>query len=252
MSTSTSEQESGAAGVPAGARVYDLSLPFNRDMPTFEFYRQVFPAPFFAIVRHPALTDPVDGFVTHVSFITHTGTHVDAPRHFRSDGAFLHEIPPDRWLGQGPVIGIAKGPCEEITAADLERSGADVRRGDIVAINTGWHHRYCGPATDPEGARVYLEQGPGLCAESARWLVEHGVKTVMVDTPALDAAIHMPYGDGSLQSHRTLFAENIPGVEMLGGELDEVTGRRCLLSCAPVKYEGGDAFPLRALAIPLA
>jgi kynurenine formamidase len=75
---------------------------------------------------------------------------------------------------------------------------------------------------------------------------------VLVDTPALDSSLHMPYGDGSLESHRVLFADNIPGVEGLGGELDLVTGKRCLISCAPVKYEGGEAFPLRALAIPLA
>jgi kynurenine formamidase len=127
----------------------------------------------------------------------------------------------------------------------------EVRRGDLVAINTGWHHRYAGPATDPARARIYLEEAPGLCAESARWLVDHGVKTVLIDTPALDSALHMPYGDNSLESHRVLFADNIPGVEMLGGELDQVTGKRCLISCAPVKYEGGEAFPLRALAIPL-
>jgi hypothetical protein len=49
----------------------------------------------------------------------------------------------------------------------------------------------------------------------------------MIDSPALDSAVHMPYGDGTLESHRVLFAQNIPAVEGLGGELD-VTGRRCL------------------------
>ena len=62
----------------------------------------------------------------------------------------------------------------------------------------------------------------------------------------------MPYGDSSLETHHVLFADNAPGVEGLGGELDLVTGKRCLISCAPVEYEGGEAFPLRALAIPLA
>ena len=238
------------------ARVYDLSLTFNRDMPTYYFYKNVFDAPFFTIVTHPAISDPGDGFVTHVSFVTHTGTHVDAPRHFRPDGLFLHELPPECWLGYGPVLGVPKGRLEDITAADLDSAssapGLDVRPGDLVAINTGWHHCYAGPATDAAAARTYLEEAPGLCEESAQWLVDRGVRTVLIDTPALDCCAHMPYGDGSLESHRVLFSRNIPGVEMLGGELDAVTGRRCLISCAPVKYEGGDAFPLRALAIPIA
>jgi kynurenine formamidase len=82
-------------------------------------------------------------------------------------------------------------------------------------------------------------------------LVDRGVKTVMIDTPALDSARHMPYGDGTLESHQVLFEQNIPGVEGLGGELNAVTGLRCMFSCAPVNYVGGEAFPLRVLAVPL-
>ena len=195
MSTRTSEGTQAPQSGAAGRQVYDLSLPFNRNMPTYYFYRQVQDAPFFSIVSHPSITPVVDGYVTHVSFVTHTGTHVDAPRHFRPDGHTIDQIPPDRWLGEGPVIGVPKGPGEVVTAADIEASGMEVRPGDLVAFNTGWHHRYCGPATDPIAARTYMEEAPGLCEESARWLVEHGVKTVLVDTPALDACIHMPYGD---------------------------------------------------------
>jgi kynurenine formamidase len=237
--------------VPTSRRVYDLSLPFDNDMPTFHFYKNEFQPPLFSIFRHPAFSPPEDGFVTHVSFITHIGTHVDAPRHFREDGQTVDQVPPDRWLGEGPVMAIPKDALGEVTAADLEATGMEVRPGDIVAINTGWHHRYVGPGVDREGAIEYMERGPGLCAESAAWLVERGVVTVMIDAPAIDSAVHMPYGDGTLESHRTLFAQNIPAVEGLGGELDAVSGRRCLLSCAPVRYKGGDAFPLRALAIPL-
>ena len=110
------------------------------------------------------------------------------------------------------MIAIPKGAHEEITAEDLETSGMEVRPGDLVAINTGWHHRYAGPATDPERARTYLEKGPGLCANSARWLVDHGARTVLIDTPALDSSLHMPYGDGTLESHRVLFAETSPAL----------------------------------------
>jgi arylformamidase len=249
--TTTGSKTEVEAGRAAARRVYDLSLPFNADMPTYFFYKSVFQPPLFTIFSHPAISPPEDGLVTHVSFLTHIGTHVDAPRHYRADGQYLHEVPPDRWLGEGPVLGVPKGPCEDITAADLEGGGAEVRPGDIVAINTGWHHRFVGPAVDRDGAIAYMETGPGLCEESARWLVDRGVVTVMIDSPAIDSALHMPYGDSTLESHRVLFAENIPAVEGLGGELDEVTGRRCLLSCAPVRYENGDAFPLRVLAIPV-
>lgn len=236
-------------------RVYDLSLTFERDMPTYYFYKSVFQPPMFSVFSIPEGTplgpETQDAYVTHVSFLTHIGTHVDAPRHLRPDGWYIHQIPADRWLGEGPVLGIPKGPAEDITVADLEASGLEVRPGDLVAINTGWHHRYVGPSADKEGAIVYMEHGPGLCRASAQWLADHGVLTVMIDSPAIDSAAHMPYGDNTFESHEVLFRYNIPAVEGLGGELDQVTGRRCLFTCAPVKYMNGDAFPLRALAMPL-
>ena len=55
----------GTTGGPGGARVYDLSLPFNRDMPTYYFYKQGF-TPLFTIVSHPAISKPEDGYVMHV------------------------------------------------------------------------------------------------------------------------------------------------------------------------------------------
>jgi kynurenine formamidase len=240
-------------------RVYDLSLPFRRDMPTYYFYENIFQPPMFSVFSHlegtPLGPETKDGYVTHVSFLTHIGTHVDAPVHLRPDRWYLHEIPPDRWFGEGPVLSVPKEAGEDVTAADLEAAcasaGGEVREGDIVFINTGWHHRFCGPAEDREGAIVYMEQGPGLCRESAQWLVDRGVVTVGIDAPAIDCAKYMPYGDSSFQSHHVLFEQNVPAVEGLGGELDLVTGKRCLLSCAPLRYQMGDAFPLRALAIPV-
>jgi len=77
------------------------------------------------------------------------------------------------------------------------------------------------------------------------------VATVLIDTPAIDSAPHTVFGDDTWQTHALLFEHNIPVVEHLGGEIDEVGGERCIIRCAPVKYVNGDAFPLRALAWPL-
>ncbi len=236
-------------------RVYDLSVPFQRDMPSYYFYKNYFQPPMFTVFSQPEGTLLGEGtqelYATHVSFLSHTGTHVDAPIHARPDGHFLHEVPADHWLGEGPVLSVKKGEMEDILVADLEPYRSMVEPGDFVIINTGWHHYWTGPGADREGAIRYMERAPGLCRESSQWLVDRGVATVLVDTPAIDSCSHMGYGDGSLESHKTLFAHNIPGIESVGGELDAVTGHRCLISCAPVKYVNGDAFPLRVLAIPI-
>jgi kynurenine formamidase len=236
-------------------RTYDLSMPFTRDMPTFFFWKNWHHPPLFATFSDLEETSlgpgTGEGFVTLVSFLTHTGTHMDSPRHFRRDRWYLHEIPVDRFLGEGQVLNIPKGPNADVTVDDLEHAGRDIRPDDIVAIDTGWHRTYRTPGQDPEGARHYFTQHPGLCGESAEWLVNRGVLTVLIDTPAIDSAPHTVFGDNTWQTHAVLFDHNIPVVEHLGGEIDEVAGRRCLISCAPVKYVNGDAFPLRVLASPL-
>src|SRR5690348_695559 len=96
------EERTAEASERKGARrVYDLTLPFTRDMPTYYFYKNVFQPPMFTVFSllegTPLGPETRDAYVTHVSFLTHIGTHVDAPRHFRADGWFLHEIPADRW-----------------------------------------------------------------------------------------------------------------------------------------------------------
>ena len=107
MSTRTSEGTQVSQDGAAGRQVYDLSLPFNRNMPTYYFYRQVQDAPFFSIVSHPSITPVVDGYVTHVSFVTHTGTHVDAPRHFRPDGLIGSNVPtPPPWRATNIVSSV--------------------------------------------------------------------------------------------------------------------------------------------------
>ena len=235
-----------------GARVYDLSLPFNRDMPTYYFYKQGFDAPFFTIVSHPAISKPEDGYVTHVSFVTHMGTHVDAPLHVRPDGMSLDQIPVSCWLGEGPVIGIPKGAHEEITAEDLETSGMEVRPGDLGRDQHRLASMLCRPG-DRSRARAHvsrerprLVRRVGPLARRARR--ENGARST---PPRSTRRCTCPTATARSRAIACSSPRTSPALRASAGELDLVTGRRCLISCAPVKYEGGEAFPLRALAIPL-
>jgi len=232
--------------------VYDLSVPFAADMPTSGFWENRSHPPMFAAftdIGDTSLGPGRTSFVSLVSFLTHTGTHLETSRHYLHAGWFLHQVPLDRFFGEGPVLGIRKGPKEDITPRDLETAGLEIRQGDLVAINTGWFHHYTTPKEDWDRAKYYFTHNPGLNGESAAWLAERGVHTVLIDTPAIDAAPHMPIGDR--QAHMTLFKHDIPVVENLGQDLDRVTGKRCTICCAPVNYVNAEAFPVRVLASPL-
>ena len=49
--------------------------------------------------------------------------------------------------------------------------------------------------------------------------------------------------------HLALAKAGIPGIEIAGGQIDEVTGKRCTLACFPINFIGGEASIVRLVAI---
>jgi kynurenine formamidase len=49
--------------------------------------------------------------------------------------------------------------------------------------------------------------------------------------------------------HLALAKAGIPGIEIAGGQIDEVTGKRCTLAAFPIRYEGGEASIVRLVAM---
>jgi kynurenine formamidase len=50
-------------------------------------------------------------------------------------------------------------------------------------------------------------------------------------------------------THLALAQNGIPGIEIAGGQIDEVTGKRCTLACFPLRFQGGEASLVRLVAI---
>lgn len=61
----------------------------------------VFPQPSFRRLKSLP-EDPLN--ITEMQMVVHIGTHVDAPRHFYSDGPAFHEISLERLSGPGVVM----------------------------------------------------------------------------------------------------------------------------------------------------
>jgi kynurenine formamidase len=64
-------------------------------------------------------------------------------------------------------------------AKDLEIVTPEIRPGDIVIVNTGWHHKYADSAE-------YYAYSPGFYKKAGEWFAAKGVKAVGTDTQALD------------------------------------------------------------------
>ncbi len=171
------------------------------------------------------------------------------------------------------MVSIPKNKWEVVTPDDLEAARPEIRPGDIVIVNTGWHHYYGDSAQ-------YYAYSPGFYKEAGEWFAARGVKAVGTDTQALDhplATAIGPHGPAEPQGgllpwavaeyeaetgrkvlddfpewepcHRAILSNGIYGFENVGGDLDKVTGKRVTFAAFPWRWVGGDGCIVRLVAI---
>ena len=167
--------------------------------------------------------------VSQVSFGSHTGTHVDASKHFFDDGQTVDQIPLDRLIG--PAILIAfDDSVMSVGAADLAKH--DIGDHKRVLIKT----RNSSFLDQPEFHKDYTFLAP----DGAEYLVSKGVELVGVDYLSIEQ-----FHSGHHRTHRTLLEKSVVIVE--GLSLRDVAPGEYDFVCLPLKLEGLDGAPARAL-----
>ena len=181
----------------------------------------------------------------------------------------MDEVPLSSYFGTGVVVSIPKEKWEVITAEDLENATPEIREGDIVIVNTGWH-RYYGDS------RKYFVESPGTYDEAGAWLAEKKVKGFGIDCQALDHPLGTAIGpqpngpliagvlDEYKRAHRPrghrrlpalgavpppLLGNGIVGFENVGGQIDAVTGKRVTFGAFPWRWTKGDGCIVRLVAM---
>lgn len=186
----------------------------------------------------------------------HGGTHMDAPVHFAQGSHTADEVPLDRLVGPALVIDVTEAARQnadyQVTVADLqawEQRYGQIEPTAILLIRTGFSQhwpdaaRYLGTAERGAGAVPKLHF-PGLHPDAARWIVaSRPVRAIGIDTASID------FGQSTLyESHRALYATNIPAFENLTA-LEQLPPRGASIVALPMKIKGGSGAPLRAIAI---
>jgi kynurenine formamidase len=186
----------------------------------------------------------------------HGGTHIDAPVHFAQGRWTVDQIPLDRLIGNAVVLDVsaasAANPDYQVSVADFtawEQAHGQLESDLIVLIRTGFSRRWPDAATylgtsERGAAAVAKLHFPGLHPDAATWLAEtRKVKAVGLDTASID------FGQSTLfESHRILYARNIPAFENLTA-LDQLPARGATVYALPMKIKGGSGSPLRAVAV---
>jgi len=176
-------------------------------------------------------------YVSKLQMGAHSGTHVDAPLHFLGDGfSDVAEIPLQRVIGECTALERLKDSGEDLSVADLE--GADILPGDIVLFRTGWDQRTGSPA-------FFEGEWPGLQPSLVEELIRRGVKAIGGDIASADSPAAIAAG---APAHKIAGRAGLPIFEALVN-LDQVTGQRFYFLGLPLKLEGGEASPIRAVAL---
>lgn len=170
----------------------------------------------------------------------HAGSHVDAPAHMLRDGAQIHEIPLERFIGDAIVADFTdKVPGKHITPEDLEeRIGKKVRVGDRLLIRTNVNKNYLGG-----DIAEWKKRSPALTVDARLWCIEKGISLVGFDC----------YHGAKVPGENRLSSKVLPegGVLTLPylNNLDRITKERVTLICLPLAMINVEASPVRAVVI---
>lgn len=217
------------------AKIVDLSYTFHPDMPAWptqpRFQSNVYNSQEYG-----------DGsFHCSIHMSEHTGTHVDAPKHFIVGGESIDRVDVRQLMGRGVMVDATSTPaCEAYPLEKLlafEAANGPFCKNDIVMFRFGWDLRY---GLRPEGAS-YLIDWPGLSPECAQYLKDKGVQAVGCDALALD-----PFPSEDFPCHTILLGSNILILENLCN-LDKLPVHSYVIGL-PHKYYGGSGSPVRIVA----
>lgn len=268
-----------------GARVYDLSVEYFVGMPSWHGLGDPRYQIWMTHTPHGTVVDDPLG-VGHqqnqhvsytgaaISMYTHMGTHIDALNHFGLNGKIWNGFDAREHLGdrgwkktgaetippivaRGVLIDLpaAKGvdmlpPGYRVTRADLQqalrRQDVQLQTGDVVLIRTGRMKLY-------EKADAYMDAPPGMGVDAARFLVETG-GAMVVGADNLSFETFPPDADNNyVPVHTYLLAQQGAFILELV-DLEALARDRVYefaFVAASLKLRGGDAAPIRPLALPL-
>jgi len=182
-------------------------------------------------VSHTGKGDPAT--VSDWKMSSHTGTHMDARMHFIPDGWTMEKLDLRRSVGQCRVV-------------DLTHVEGHVSRADLETAKVAGQARLLLKTRNSELGLMQKEEFDesyaAISEEAAEYLVEIGVETVGVDYLSVE-----PFEDGEFHTHHTLLGADVLILE--GLVLTDVEPGDYLLACLPLKLEGSDGSPARAILI---
>lgn len=202
-------------------RLIDVTLPLSERMPAYPG-----DPPFARWIYSTLGSGPYEASL--LTFGTHAGTHVDAPRHFIPSGLDVASLAPEVLCGRARVLDL-RGEDRAISQAVLSRH--DFEGVQRLLLRTLPGVDLLAELTSP---------GAYLTPDAARYLTDHtdirliGIDRFSIEADGADFPVH----------HVLLGAET---VILEGLDLREAPAGDYTLWCLPLRIVDADAAPARVM-----
>jgi len=206
-------------------RIVDLSLPLRTGQHGVEFEARS--------------THREQGWQTTLLHLySHAGTHMDAPHHFLETGLAMDMLDLEKCVGPAIVLDLSFiNPRGLITVEHLAPHAARIGLGTRLLLRTDWSTH----ADLPD----YRTDFPRVSLALAEWLGARHIALLGVEPPSV---ADMANRDELVAVHQTLLQAGIVVVEGLTN-LRALRQEEITFVALPLKLEGGDGSPVRAIGI---
>lgn len=208
-------------------KIYDISITVTPDTVTWDNAERGHSTEWLSHVTEESVAA-----VSVQSFGSHTGTHLDAPRHFIAGGSTVEALDIESLVGSALVVEI---DGDAVTAEALEQSKIPEGSKRLIFKTTNTARRLL---EDGVFHRDYV----GVAPDAARWMVNRGIRLVGIDYLSIG-----PYGGDNVETHRTLLGAGVVAVEGLA--LEGVPPGPYFLAALPPKVRGVEGSPCRVILI---
>lgn len=208
--------------------IIDISLELRPDLPVWPGERPV------AVHRTSNLDRGDEANVSELSLCVHSGTHVDAPSHFVAGGESVEDL----------ALEVLMGPVSvrELEPEDRTISAEDLAVLDLPPCTTRLLLKTPNSQLWADRPTEFTEDYVALSPGGAEWLAASPIRLIGLDYLSVQR-----YSDPDPATHLNLLRAGVIIVE--GLDLSPAVPGEYELVCLPIKIEGAEGAPARAVLI---
>jgi arylformamidase len=209
-------------------KIHDITMDVE---PGMLYWRDGKPPEVIAVHK---MSEGAESEVSRWLIGAHTGTHIDAPRHFIPDGLTVDQLPLETFVGPARVVDVSAQGDSPITAQTVR--DAKLNGATRVLFKTSNSEKRM-------GKREFSSTWVGITSDGAQALVDQGVRLAGIDYVTIESADQTD----KWPTHHILCGAGVVILE--GAKLRDMADGTYFLCCLPMRLKGSEAATTRTILI---